>query len=171
MGAIHYATNSRLTACGLSTDFAIHTDEPQMVTRCNECLMATGELEGCAGGCGVRMSASASAPVGPLARTKRTWRYEPSWSATTPAIAVVSRVSRCGPSPRRWASGGADHGRRRMLPQLWPRAPGDTQRCRVRGPFPGGTGSLASDLQRQQRQLRRPLASRRARRSNATASP
>ena len=52
MGAVHYATNSRLTACGLSTDFAIHTHEPQTVTRWNQCLVAAGEMEGCAGGCG-----------------------------------------------------------------------------------------------------------------------
>ena len=52
MGAVHYATNIRLTACGLSTDFAIHTHEPQTVTRCNQCLVAAGEMEGCAGGCG-----------------------------------------------------------------------------------------------------------------------
>ena len=52
MGAIHYATNSRLTACGLSTDFAIHTNEPQTVTQCNPCLAAAGEMEGCPGGCG-----------------------------------------------------------------------------------------------------------------------
>ena len=32
MGAIHYATNSRLTACGLSTDFAVYTDERETVS-------------------------------------------------------------------------------------------------------------------------------------------
>ena len=58
MGTVHYATNSRLTACGLSTDFAIHTDEPEMVTQCNPCLAAAGEMDGCPGGCGGALACS-----------------------------------------------------------------------------------------------------------------
>ena len=37
---LHYATNGRRTACGLLTDYAIHTDEPETVAGCQECLAA-----------------------------------------------------------------------------------------------------------------------------------
>ena len=51
---IHYTTNGRLTACGASTDYAVHTDEPELVagSSCQECLDAAGEPLACPGGCG-----------------------------------------------------------------------------------------------------------------------
>ena len=48
---IHFATNGRLTACGLSTDHAVHADEPEMVVGCQECLAAATVPLGCPGGC------------------------------------------------------------------------------------------------------------------------
>ena len=51
MGAIHYATNSRLTACGLSTDFAVYTDERETVS-CGECADTAAASAHCPGGCG-----------------------------------------------------------------------------------------------------------------------
>ena len=47
---IHFATNARATACGASTDYAVHTDEPELVD-CQECLAAAAPVA-CPGGCG-----------------------------------------------------------------------------------------------------------------------
>ena len=58
MGAIHYATNSQLTACGLSTDHAIHADEPELVAGCQECLDAAAAPLSCPGGCGDDLACS-----------------------------------------------------------------------------------------------------------------
>ena len=35
---IHYATNGRRTACGASTQEAVHSDEVDAVRGCQECL-------------------------------------------------------------------------------------------------------------------------------------
>ena len=48
---LHYATNGRRTACGLLTDYTIHTDEPETVAGCVECLAAAAPVA-CPGGCG-----------------------------------------------------------------------------------------------------------------------
>jgi hypothetical protein len=56
MGAVHYTTNGRQTACGLSTDYATWTDEPEQVTGCGECLAAAAAPVGCPGGCGDAVS-------------------------------------------------------------------------------------------------------------------
>ena len=57
---IHYTTNGRLTACGASTDYAVHTDEPELVagSSCQECLDAAGEPLACPGGCGDALACS-----------------------------------------------------------------------------------------------------------------
>ena len=48
---IHYVTNDRLTACGASTDYAVHTDEPELVAGCQECIIAAAAVpaEACPG--------------------------------------------------------------------------------------------------------------------------
>ena len=48
---LHYATNGRRPACGLLTDYAIHTDEPETVAGCQECLAAAAVPAGCPDGC------------------------------------------------------------------------------------------------------------------------
>ena len=55
---LHYATNGRRTACGLLTDYTIHTDEPETVAGCVECLDAAGEPLACPGGCGDDLACS-----------------------------------------------------------------------------------------------------------------
>ena len=56
MGAVHYTTNGRLTVCGQSTDFAVHTDEAEGVRGCGQCQDAAASPPGCPGGCGDAMS-------------------------------------------------------------------------------------------------------------------
>ena len=56
---VHFARTCRQTACGLPTDFAIHTDEPALVSDCPECIMAASVAPtGCPGGCGGDLACS-----------------------------------------------------------------------------------------------------------------
>ena len=41
---VHYAPTGRLTACGLSTDYAVHTAERDVVSGCSECLAAAAAV-------------------------------------------------------------------------------------------------------------------------------
>ena len=49
---VHYAPAGRLTACSLSTDYAVHTDERDLVDGCGECLAAAALVPQKCGSCG-----------------------------------------------------------------------------------------------------------------------
>ena len=55
---IHYAPAGRATACGQSTDDAIHTEEVELVANCHECIAAAAAPLACPGGCGDALACS-----------------------------------------------------------------------------------------------------------------
>ena len=55
---VHYAPSTTKTVCGQSTDFAVHTDEPELVAGCQECIAAADVPAGCPGGCGDALACS-----------------------------------------------------------------------------------------------------------------
>ena len=99
---VHYTTNGRITVCGLSTDYATWTDEPEQVSSgCQECIAAAAAPLACPGGCGAARCSCAGGQANEL-------RPEHPRLMLKPVYPTLDEYYDADPR-RRW-SGEADYG-------------------------------------------------------------